>query len=151
MENFNLEQQNMVVLDRWPLNLRVAKDRRLLLITCTFTGLWSPEQKSVSKHKVNSRVTACSWTNDGQYLALGLFNGLVTIRNKVEYLALGLFNGLVTIRNKVGYLALGLFNGLVTIRNKVGYLALGLFNGLAGRQVSYFFLLSGVCSTFSYF
>ncbi|XP_046555893.1 intraflagellar transport protein 122 homolog [Haliotis rubra] len=45
-------------------------------------GLWSPEQKSVSKHKVSSRVTCCSWTNDGQYLALGLYNGLVSIRNK---------------------------------------------------------------------
>ncbi len=45
-------------------------------------GLWSPEQKSVSKHKVNSRVTACSWTNDGQYMALGLYNGFVSIRNK---------------------------------------------------------------------
>ena len=47
------------------------------------SGLWSPEQKSVSKHKVHSRVTACSWTNDGQYLALGLYNGIVSIRNKV--------------------------------------------------------------------
>ncbi|PVD24347.1 hypothetical protein C0Q70_14828 [Pomacea canaliculata] len=45
-------------------------------------GLWSPEQKSVSKHKVSSRVTCCSWTNDGQYLALGLYNGLISIRNK---------------------------------------------------------------------
>lgn len=47
-------------------------------------GLWPPEQKSVSKHKVSSRVTCCSWTNDGQYLALGLYNGLVSIRNKVK-------------------------------------------------------------------
>nr|DBA18477.1 TPA: hypothetical protein GDO54_016716 [Pyxicephalus adspersus] len=45
-------------------------------------GLWSPEQKSVSKHKVNSKITCCSWTNDGQYLALGMFNGVVSIRNK---------------------------------------------------------------------
>ncbi|XP_041348420.1 intraflagellar transport protein 122 homolog [Gigantopelta aegis] len=45
-------------------------------------GLWSPEQKSVSKHKVSSRITCCSWTNDGQYLALGLYNGFVSIRNK---------------------------------------------------------------------
>uniref|UniRef100_K1QVZ0 Intraflagellar transport protein 122 homolog n=1 Tax=Magallana gigas TaxID=29159 RepID=K1QVZ0_MAGGI len=47
-------------------------------------GLWSPEQKNVSKHKVNSRITCCSWTNDGQYLALGLYNGLVSIRNKAS-------------------------------------------------------------------
>ncbi|KAG9467612.1 hypothetical protein GDO78_014609 [Eleutherodactylus coqui] len=45
-------------------------------------GLWSPEQKSVSKHKVSSKITCCSWTNDGQYLALGMFNGVVSIRNK---------------------------------------------------------------------
>ncbi|KAL4226474.1 hypothetical protein ACF0H5_014457 [Mactra antiquata] len=54
------------------------------LASCAVTdfGLWPPEQKSVSKHKVSSRVTCCSWTNDGQYLALGLYNGLVSIRNK---------------------------------------------------------------------
>ncbi|WAR26649.1 IF122-like protein [Mya arenaria] len=54
------------------------------LASCAVTdfGLWSPEQKSVSKHKVSSRVTCCSWTNDGQYLALGLYNGLISIRNK---------------------------------------------------------------------
>ncbi|XP_065406929.1 intraflagellar transport protein 122 homolog isoform X3 [Chrysemys picta bellii] len=45
-------------------------------------GLWSPEQKSVSKHKSSSKITCCSWTNDGQYLALGMFNGIVSIRNK---------------------------------------------------------------------
>lgn len=50
----------------------------------SLVGLWSPEQKNVSKHKVNSRITCCSWTNDGQYLALGLYNGLVSIRNKVK-------------------------------------------------------------------
>ncbi|KAK0064191.1 intraflagellar transport protein 122 [Biomphalaria pfeifferi] len=54
------------------------------LASCAVTdfGLWSPEQKSVSKNKVSSRITCCSWTNDGQYLALGLYNGLVSIRNK---------------------------------------------------------------------
>ncbi|XP_053809852.1 intraflagellar transport protein 122 homolog isoform X2 [Vidua chalybeata] len=45
-------------------------------------GLWSPEQKSVSKHKTSCRITCCSWTNDGQYLALGMCNGIVSIRNK---------------------------------------------------------------------
>ncbi|NXT23360.1 IF122 protein, partial [Syrrhaptes paradoxus] len=45
-------------------------------------GLWSPEQKSVTKHKSSSKITCCSWTNDGQYLALGMFNGIVSIRNK---------------------------------------------------------------------
>ncbi|XP_051964785.1 intraflagellar transport protein 122 homolog isoform X1 [Xyrauchen texanus] len=45
-------------------------------------GLWSPEQKSVSKHKVSNKITCCGWTNDGQYLALGMMNGVVSIRNK---------------------------------------------------------------------
>ncbi|XP_064218153.1 intraflagellar transport protein 122 homolog isoform X5 [Aotus nancymaae] len=45
-------------------------------------GLWSPEQKSVSKDKSSSKIICCSWTNDGQYLALGLFNGIISIRNK---------------------------------------------------------------------
>jgi len=45
-------------------------------------GLWSPEQKSVSKHKVNSKVLCMSWTSDGLHLALGLFSGHVNIRDK---------------------------------------------------------------------
>uniref|UniRef100_A0A5F9D4Q2 Intraflagellar transport protein 122 homolog n=1 Tax=Oryctolagus cuniculus TaxID=9986 RepID=A0A5F9D4Q2_RABIT len=45
-------------------------------------GLWSPEQKSVTKYKSSSKITCCSWTNDGQYLALGMFNGVISIRNK---------------------------------------------------------------------
>ena len=42
------------------------------------------EQKSVSKHKTGSRITCCSWTNDGQHLALGMYNGCVSIRSKVS-------------------------------------------------------------------
>ncbi|XP_065829391.1 intraflagellar transport protein 122 homolog [Oscarella lobularis] len=55
-----------------------------LLASCTNNdfGLWSPEQKSVVKHKVSSRITCCSWTNDGQYLALGMYSGTISIRNK---------------------------------------------------------------------
>ncbi|XP_076048143.1 intraflagellar transport protein Oseg1 [Oratosquilla oratoria] len=54
------------------------------LASCALSdfGLWSPEQKSVQKHKSNSRIYCCSWTNDGQYIALGLANGIVSIRNK---------------------------------------------------------------------
>jgi intraflagellar transport protein 122 len=53
------------------------------LASCTETdfGLWSPEQKSVSKHKVMFRVLSASWTNDGQYLALGMLNGHISIRD----------------------------------------------------------------------
>ncbi|KAF4680411.1 hypothetical protein FOZ63_000542, partial [Perkinsus olseni] len=45
-------------------------------------GLWSPEQKSVQKHKVSARVLCMSWTTDGLHLALGLFNGHISIRDK---------------------------------------------------------------------
>lgn len=56
--------------------------QRLLSCAVTDFGLWSPEEKRVDKTKVNSRITCCSWTNDGLYMALGLFNGIVSIRNK---------------------------------------------------------------------
>uniref|UniRef100_H3DKP0 Intraflagellar transport protein 122 homolog n=1 Tax=Tetraodon nigroviridis TaxID=99883 RepID=H3DKP0_TETNG len=56
--------------------------QQLASCTCSDFGLWSPDQKSVSKHKVSSRITCCGWTNDGQYLALGMMNGVVSIRNK---------------------------------------------------------------------
>ncbi|CAH1993982.1 unnamed protein product [Acanthoscelides obtectus] len=46
-------------------------------------AIWSTEQKAVQKHKTGARVNACSWTNDGQYLALALNNGTVSIRNKL--------------------------------------------------------------------
>ncbi len=54
------------------------------LASCTATdfGLWSPEQKAVNKKTVNSKILCCSWTNDGQFLALGHFNGTISIRDK---------------------------------------------------------------------
>lgn len=55
-----------------------------VLLTCSITdfGLWSLKDKSVPKTKVSSRITCCSWTNDGQIMALGFFNGCVQIRDK---------------------------------------------------------------------
>ena len=54
------------------------------LASCTANdfGLWSPEQKSVVKHKMGSKILSCCWTNDGQYLTLGLFSGQISIRDK---------------------------------------------------------------------
>ncbi|XP_055909537.1 intraflagellar transport protein 122 homolog [Eupeodes corollae] len=43
---------------------------------------WSSEQKAVQKNKVSYRINSCAWTNDGQYLVLGLSNGTISIRNK---------------------------------------------------------------------
>jgi len=45
-------------------------------------GLWSPEQKSVAKHKVHSRILCMSWTNDGTCLTLGFFDGKISLRDK---------------------------------------------------------------------
>jgi len=50
--------------------------------TASDFGLWSPEQKSVAKHKVQSRVLCMSWTNDGTLLTLGHFDGHVSLRDK---------------------------------------------------------------------
>ena len=46
-------------------------------------GLWSPEQKSVTKNKIMAKACCCSWTNDGQYFAMGHYNGVITIWTKV--------------------------------------------------------------------
>ena len=52
------------------------------LISCTSIdfGIWSPEQKSVIKHKVSNKITCSSWTKDGQYAALGFYSGQISIR-----------------------------------------------------------------------
>ncbi|GMH36992.1 hypothetical protein BSKO_04865 [Bryopsis sp. KO-2023] len=50
--------------------------------TATDFGLWSAEQKSVAKHKVTSKILSLAWTCDGQYIALGHFDGNISIRDK---------------------------------------------------------------------
>ena len=39
-------------------------------------------QKAVAKHRVTGKVLSMSWTNDGQFLALGQFDGCVSVRDK---------------------------------------------------------------------
>lgn len=56
--------------------------QQLASATATDFGLWSPEQKSVAKHKVPSKVLTLAWTSDGQYFALGHFNGCISVRDK---------------------------------------------------------------------
>ena len=56
--------------------------QQLAFATASDFGLWSPEQKSVTKQKVASKLLCQAWTNDGQYLALGHYNGHVSIRDK---------------------------------------------------------------------
>lgn len=56
------------------------------LLSCAITDIafWSAEQKAVQKMKSGGRVNCCAWTKDGQYLAIGLAIGYVSIRNKVR-------------------------------------------------------------------
>ncbi|PRD20157.1 UNVERIFIED_CONTAM: Intraflagellar transport protein [Trichonephila clavipes] len=56
---------------------------QLASCACSDFGLWSPEQKSVSKHRVSVRITSCSWTCDGMLLAIGLVNGCISLRGRV--------------------------------------------------------------------
>jgi intraflagellar transport protein 122 len=53
------------------------------LVSCTASdfGLWSKEQKSVSKLKVFPRVLSCAWSHDGKTLALGHENGKISLRD----------------------------------------------------------------------
>lgn len=55
---------------------------QLASATATDFGLWSPEEKSVVKHKTHSRILCLSWTSDGLYLALGMLDGAITLRDK---------------------------------------------------------------------
>ncbi|KAH7826426.1 putative intraflagellar transport protein 122 [Monocercomonoides exilis] len=45
-------------------------------------GLWNEDAQQVKKEKVSSKITCIAWSNNGQYLATGHFNGRVSIRNK---------------------------------------------------------------------
>eukprot|EP00636_Phaeomonas_parva_P000367 CAMPEP_0118862124 /NCGR_PEP_ID=MMETSP1163-20130328/7438_1 /TAXON_ID=124430 /ORGANISM="Phaeomonas parva, Strain CCMP2877" /LENGTH=918 /DNA_ID=CAMNT_0006795999 /DNA_START=52 /DNA_END=2805 /DNA_ORIENTATION=- len=54
------------------------------LLSCTGSdfGLWHPDQKSVDKDRVESKILSADWTPSGLHFALGLFNGKVQIRDK---------------------------------------------------------------------
>lgn len=44
-------------------------------------GLWYPEQRSVEKHAMHSKILIMDWTSDGHHLALGHFDGRISIRD----------------------------------------------------------------------
>ncbi|XP_075587380.1 intraflagellar transport protein Oseg1 [Dermatophagoides farinae] len=54
------------------------------LLSCTSSdfGLWSPEQKNVTKIKVTSPINCCCWNEDGIIFALGFNSGHISIRFK---------------------------------------------------------------------
>ena len=54
-----------------------------LLASCSSSdfGFWSPQEKSIVKHKVESKILCASWRNDGHIIAIGLFSGKVSLYN----------------------------------------------------------------------
>lgn len=56
--------------------------QQLSSATASDFGLWSPEAKSVEKHKMPAKVLSQSWTADGQYLALGMVDGRISVRDR---------------------------------------------------------------------
>ncbi|XP_061706179.1 intraflagellar transport protein 122 homolog [Cydia pomonella] len=55
------------------------------LASCALSdfAFWSAEVKAVQKYRVTGRITSCAWAPNGQYLAVGLAIGAVSIRDKV--------------------------------------------------------------------
>ncbi len=58
-----------------------------ILVSCAVNdfGFYRPNKQKVDKTKVPAKVNACAWSKDGVYLALGLANGIVTIRTTVSF------------------------------------------------------------------
>lgn len=55
-----------------------------ILLVCTSVDLatFGFDDQKVNRTKINSRVTCCSWTSDGQYFAVGFYSGIISIRSK---------------------------------------------------------------------
>ena len=39
----------------------------------------------MTKSKILAKACCCCWTNDGQYFAVGHYNGIITIWTKVQF------------------------------------------------------------------
>jgi len=44
-------------------------------------GMWTPDQKQVTKEKTQSKITSAAWASDGSIFAIGMQSGLISIRN----------------------------------------------------------------------
>lgn len=60
------------------------KSHQLLSCTASDFGLWSPEQKTVTKNKTASQINCCAWNEEGSLFVLGLNSGTVSVRLKVS-------------------------------------------------------------------
>jgi len=56
----------------------------IMLASCSDNdfGIWTPEQKQVTKEKTTSKILSVSWTSDGTLVALGMQSGVISIRNQ---------------------------------------------------------------------
>lgn len=56
----------------------------IMLVSCSEVdfGIWTPDQKSVTKEKVTSRIVSACWSTDGTYFAIGTLGGLISVRNQ---------------------------------------------------------------------
>eukprot|EP01105_Mastigella_eilhardi_P005329 TRINITY_DN1705_c0_g2_i1.p1 TRINITY_DN1705_c0_g2~~TRINITY_DN1705_c0_g2_i1.p1 ORF type:complete len:1309 (-),score=346.84 TRINITY_DN1705_c0_g2_i1:47-3835(-) len=54
------------------------------LLSCAVSdfGIWSPDLKSVPKTRVSSKILCCSYTPDGNFMALGHYAGVISIRDR---------------------------------------------------------------------
>lgn len=53
----------------------------LVSVTATELGLWSPEQRSVNKHKISSKGLCVAWAPLGNHFAIGHYSGALSIRS----------------------------------------------------------------------
>ena len=66
----------------WPIQTISYSPNSNCLLSCSENdyGIWSPDQKNVSKEKLNSKILCSSWSFNGQLFGFGLENGHIIIK-----------------------------------------------------------------------
>ena len=54
---------------------------RTLLVSCSSNdyGFWSPDNQSVKKYRVDSKILCVAWRSDGKFLAIGFLSGDINV------------------------------------------------------------------------